>query len=251
MNPEAAVWEIYSAIQGEGLCLGERHVFVRLAGCNLGCRFCDTPAREPGRPVCMVEQDPGSGDFREVPNPLSAEDTLAEVVRLVGDTPEARQVSLTGGEPLLAAGFVEALAKGLKARGIPVYLETNGTLPDEMMRVRELVDWVAMDMKLPSAAGGEPLWEAHRAFLETAIGPSVFVKVIVTFEASGEDVKRAAELIARVNRTLPLVLQPVTPAWDVRRGIGLERLRFFESIANRYLETVRVIPQVHKILGER
>ena len=113
MKPEAAVWEIYSAIQGEGLCLGERHVFVRVAGCNLDCRFCDTPAREPGRPACMVEQDPGSGDFGEIPNPLSVHDALAEVVRLVQDTPEARQVSLTGGEPLLAPDFVEALAKGL------------------------------------------------------------------------------------------------------------------------------------------
>ena len=108
-----------------------------------------------------------------------------------------------------------------------------------------------MDMKLPSAAGGEPLWEAHRAFLEAARGPRLFVKIIVTFETSGEDVKRAAELIAGVDRTFPLVLQPVTPARDVRRGIGPKRLRFFESMANRYLETVRVIPQVHRILGER
>jgi organic radical activating enzyme len=198
-----------------------------------------------------VEQDPGSGDFREVPNPLGVKDTLAEVVRLVQDTPQARQVSLTGGEPLLAPDFVVALAEGLQAQGIPVYLETNGTLPDEMIRVRDRVGWVAMDMKLPSAAGGEPLWEEHGAFLEAAQGPRLFVKAIVTFETSGEDVKRAAELIAGVDRSIPLVLQPVTPARDVRRGIGPERLRFFESMANRHLETVRVIPQVHRILGER
>jgi 7-carboxy-7-deazaguanine synthase len=250
-KPDAAVWEIYSAIQGEGFCLGERHVFVRVAGCNLDCRFCDTPARESDCPACAVEQTPGSGDFEEVPNPLSPDGALARVVRLARGKPAARQVSLTGGEPLLAVGFVEALARGLKAQGIGVHLETNGTLPDEMTRVRDLVDWVAMDIKLPSAAGGGALWQTHRAFLEAVRGPRVFVKVVVTFEASGEDVTRAAELIAAVDPAIPLVLQPVTPAREVLQGIEPERLRVLESIAARYLETVRIIPQVHRVLGER
>ena len=151
----------------------------------------------------------------------------------------------------MAVGFVEALARALKERGVGTHLETNGTLAAEMNRVRDLVEWVAMDMKLPSSAGVEPLWERHDAFLRAARGTSVFVKIVVTPGTLESDVATAARAVAGVDRTIPLVLQPVTPAREIAGAPRPEQMRTFESIAMKYLENVRVIPQVHRILGER
>ena len=39
---DAPIIEIFSSIQGEGLLIGERQIFVRFAGCNLDCTYCDT-----------------------------------------------------------------------------------------------------------------------------------------------------------------------------------------------------------------
>ncbi|PLX95348.1 MAG: 7-carboxy-7-deazaguanine synthase QueE, partial [Desulfuromonas sp.] len=63
--------ELFSSIQGEGVFLGERQAFLRLAGCNLDCAYCDTPFVPTSH--CRVEETPGSGVFYDLPNPLSRE----------------------------------------------------------------------------------------------------------------------------------------------------------------------------------
>ena len=62
-------------------------------------------------------------------------------------------VSLTGGEPLFSVEFLEAFLPLLKAAGHRIYLETNGTLPDNLTRVIEYVDVISADIKLESSTG--------------------------------------------------------------------------------------------------
>jgi 7-carboxy-7-deazaguanine synthase len=234
--------EIFASIQGEGLYCGQRQTFVRLAGCNLDCRYCDTPAsREPNPPTCRVEQSPGSGRFENVPNPLAV-DIVLRRCRTLGSV----AVTLTGGEPLLQPEFAAALARALKQDGRQVHLETNGTLADGLGAVAPFVDVIAMDMKIPSAAGCE-LWDQHERFLDAAVGSDVlmFVKAIVAPEATESEIERCAGLIASRSRSIPLVIQPVTGERPVA-GLRLMRL---QEVALAKLEDVRVIPQCHKVLG--
>lgn len=109
--------EIFYSLQGEGFFTGVPSVFVRFAGCNLRCAFCDTDF----------------SDFTEM-----SED---EIVAEVGACP-ARHVVITGGEPVLQ--LTASLVKRIQDGGRTVQIETNGTraLPEGCRP-----DWVTCSPK--------------------------------------------------------------------------------------------------------
>src|SRR6185295_14199221 len=98
--------------------------------------------------------------------PAACEEVERRVESLLEERPHA-SVSVTGGEPLVHAAFLETLLPRLQARGLRTHLETNGTLAAALRRVIAAVDVVAMDIKLPSATGRET-WAEHREFLSVA-----------------------------------------------------------------------------------
>lgn len=104
--------EVFYSIQGEGMWTGTPAVFVRLAGCNLACDFCDT--------------DYSTKFF------ASVDDAVALVRKIGGDCP---MVVLTGGEPL-AQRETHDLIEALRRDGRRVHIESNGTiftdLPDDV-----------------------------------------------------------------------------------------------------------------------
>ncbi len=100
--------EIFYSVQGEGTWTGTPAVFVRLAGCNLSCSFCDT--------------DYALKFF------ASVNDVVARVRAEGGDCP---MVILTGGEPL-AQQETRALIDALRADGRRVHIESNGTLATDV-----------------------------------------------------------------------------------------------------------------------
>ena len=102
------VSEIFYSIQGEGYWTGTPAVFVRLAGCNLNCRFCDT-------------------DY-SLKFLATADDVVARVRELGAACPT---VVLTGGEPL-AQTESSALIDALRADDRRVHIESNGTIPVEL-----------------------------------------------------------------------------------------------------------------------
>ena len=224
---KASILEIFKSRQGEGICAGDPQVFVRFGGCNLTCDYCDTPESIPAR----------SG--RE----LSIEDVLNRLAELGRGDP-LPAISLTGGEPLMQAPFLEGLVPGLRARGYKIYLETNGTLPKALGRIVNACDWIAMDFK-PESAIGQDLWEAHRWFLEIG-GDKVFVKMVLTDATKETEFHRGVAMIARVRPAIPLVLQPATP-WGKARSIPLPRLTSWWEWATRRVRDVRIIPQIHRL----
>lgn len=114
--------EIFYSLQGEGYYTGTPAVFVRFAGCNLRCPFCDTD--------------------HAASQPMSADDIL----RAIAPYP-AKMVVLTGGEPSLYVD--EELVNRLHAAGKYLTIETNGTHP-----LPQGIDWVTLSPKfyaLPAA----------------------------------------------------------------------------------------------------
>lgn len=244
----ADIIEIFSSIQGEGIFVGVRQIFLRLAGCNLSCQYCDTPVKST--PYCRVEMTPGSGIFQEYPNPLSVGDTMAILSQL--HPGRHHSISLTGGEPLVSVEFIKELLPGIRAAGLPVYLETNGTLPDKLQEISSMVDFISMDIKLPTTANCGDTWDRHRDFLMVAGQHKVFVKMVVTGDTSDGDIRQAAALIKAIDPAIPLVLQPVTPGTDNRvRPPDAKRVIDIQDLALLILPDVRVIPQTHVYMGQR
>ena len=120
--------EIFYSLQGEGHFSGTPAVFVRFAGCNLRCPFCDT--------------DHANGV------PMTAQEIVAAVSRF-----PAHHIILTGGEPSLH--ITRELIAALHEAGAFVAIETNGThtLP-------EGIDWVALSPKDAYVAGAQPVLAA-------------------------------------------------------------------------------------------
>ncbi len=244
------VVEVFSSIQGEGLHVGRRHIFLRFFACNIRCVYCDTPDSLTGRPAARLELTPGRGDFERRENPLTRQEVLEAVLRLSATPHDA--VSLTGGEPLLQAAFLRTLIPPLRKAGLRIYLETNGTLPDRLEEVIEGVDTVAMDLKLPQTLPDGRDWSAaHAECLRIALAREVFCKLVLPPQPVLTDVRRMAETVAAVSRDVPFVIQPVTPFGAVSRPPTAEEVLGAYETAREVLPDVRVIPQTHRMMHLR
>ncbi|MCE9624168.1 MAG: 7-carboxy-7-deazaguanine synthase QueE [Deltaproteobacteria bacterium] len=235
--------EIFSSFQGEGPHLGEPMAFLRFQDCALSCKFCDTPASFEKHADFRVETPPQSARFQSYPNPVDGE----FLTRLL--QPFSGQIlSITGGEPLQQADFLAAWLPDL-AWGDPVLLETSGVFPAALAKVIASIDIVSMDMKLPSVTGMRSYWNEHAEFLRIARQKQVYVKVVVSKPTDLDELREAIAIVEREAPGIPFILQPVTPAREVGETIPEARLRELYDFSKQRLADVRVIPQVHPMLG--
>lgn len=125
------VVEKFVSINGEGQKAGELAVFIRFRGCNLDCSFCDTAWAKgfdvPCEKMCSEE-----------------------IVNYVLDT-GVKNVTLTGGEPLLQKEIDELIQQLLRQKGISVEIETNGSVNLSCFLNHERRPSMTMDYKLPGS----------------------------------------------------------------------------------------------------
>ena len=118
--------EIFFSIQGESSYAGLPCIFIRLAGCNLKCEYCDTAYAQDLEQGCE----------------MSIEDIMHEVKKF-----KCNMVEITGGEPLIQDEAV-LLIKKLLAKKYKVLLETNGTISLKPIDKRVVK---IMDIKTPGS----------------------------------------------------------------------------------------------------
>jgi organic radical activating enzyme len=242
MTSTASISEIFSSIQGEGVYVGERQVFVRFIGCNIECDYCDTIQNlKPDE--CILKD---LHETKKILNPVSLDEAAGFISKLNANPGLHHSLCLTGGEPLLQVDFLKELLPKVKMKK---YLETNGTLPDHLAEIIDLVDIIAMDIKLTSAANCTSYMKEHAKFLEAAYMKEVFVKVVFTKDSTPKEIDEACDLVAAVDASVPMVLQPVTPQRGLKNKPTPEQCLSFQAIAKRKLKKVLVIPQTHKLTG--
>jgi organic radical activating enzyme len=220
---KARIAEIFSSIQGEGIYLGEKQIFVRFFGCNLNCKFCDTKLDR------FSEYEP--------------QELFKEIELYQGNY---HSISFTGGEPLLQKDFLAEVLKLTSKAGYKNYLETNGTLPGELESLINYLDIIAMDIKLPTSTGMGEFWGMHERFLKAAAKKEVFLKTVICASTKEEDLRKVSGLIKKVNPSVILVLQPDS---QEERGLLQAKLESFKNICAEEKITACVVPQMHKIVG--
>ncbi len=276
----APIREIFCSVQGEGPYVGTRQAFVRFSGCNLKCKYCDTDFSNPG--TCDYEKGEGSGSFEKVTNPVSAR----QLKGMLQPFRNLHSISLTGGEPLLHADFIEELARLDLAA--PLYLESNMTLPEQARKIKDGVTYVAGDFKLPEALGLEnPQFREtgkNREARETHIENTVecfkilkksetrdcFCKIVLSGNSDPASVLSAVDAIAEYVSCV--ILQPETGIGNPEAGTNMKSpvtqpsamqpsltqpsatqssvktLIELQSVLLEKIDT-RIIPQTHRMWG--
>ncbi len=169
------VTEIFRSLQGEGKNQGKSCLFIRLAGCNLDCHWCDTEYSRSGG------------------KEMSLDAILEQVWRI-----NPPYVCITGGEPLMQAGELEPLLVSLHKRGALIDIETNGTY--SFTRLQPYAS-ICMDVKCPSS--GE---QSDLALLAT-IRPQDSVKFVLKDET---DCRYAQQIIESHRIAGEIFFSPVT-----------------------------------------
>lgn len=240
--------EIFSSVQGEGKYVGCRQLFIRLIGCNMECPYCDTNTLAHVKSVpCLLEAVNGYQEKLKLANPVKIEDVLPYIKYRL-QFPH-HSVSITGGEPLLFTDFIRMLADEIKSFNVPLFLETNGTLPEQLEKVIDIVDIISMDMKLPSDVQAE-YWREHEEFLHIAARKDVYVKIVVSEQSTEADFIKALDIIKHVDENILLVLQPITPQGGLCAAPP-QKMLDWQDLALRTLKNVRVIGQTHRLLDLR
>jgi len=214
------VKEIFSSVQGEGPYVGYKQLFIRFCGCNLNCNYCDTNHNIEG----------------------AKEYTANELSEICRENLDCHSVSLTGGEPLLNIDFLKEF---VPKSPLPVYLETNGTLYENLKQIIDNITYVAADIKLSSCAGVDELWEIHNKFFSVAGKKILFAKAVFDEKITDEEINNLVGLCVKYEAEL--ILQPKTV--NDKPSVSSD---FVLNVLNKCLKQykkVRVIPQVHKFLN--
>jgi organic radical activating enzyme len=260
--------EVFASVQGEGAFVGEPQAFLRLRGCPVRCRWCDTPGslRVSGEDRARIAAPPERGGVRRVPpwaTPFQAACWIAEV-----EPGAPRTVSVTGGEPLLWPDFLLGLRSMLSPRRL--HLETAGAHPRTLARVVDAFDHVSLDLKVDAdldepvevgevPGGPAPVAEraprtraewcsAREACLGVVAGRDAAAKIVVSGERSPDEIAPLLDVVEARAPGIAVILQPATPMGGATAPSAETIASLVEMARDRDL-AVRVVPQVHRALG--
>ncbi|MBP1912768.1 7-carboxy-7-deazaguanine synthase QueE [Thermococcus stetteri] len=245
--------EVFNSWQGEGgsvegSAFGRRQIFVRFAGCDLHCVWCDSKEYIDASRVSRwrYEIEPFTGRFEYNSNPASVEEVVGAILRL--DTGDIHSISYTGGEPTLQVKPLKALMERMKELGFDNFLETHGGLPELIKEVAPLTDYASVDIKDETARATEDwrglvLREVESIRILKRAGAKTYAKLVVTSETKVENVRWYASLLKGL---APMVIQPREPM-DIPQARLMELYREAARVMGR--KNVGLSFQVHKYLN--
>ena len=211
------VVEKFVSVNGEGTRSGQLAIFIRFAGCNLNCSYCDTTW----------------ANAKDVPYKLMTAEEIYEYIKAA----KVRNITLTGGEPLLQEGILELLEILSKDKTLHIEIETNGSVPLEKFLNMENPPSFTMDYKLPSSNMEDKMVLENFKFLTN--------KDTVKFvSGSLEDLEKAKYIIS----TYTLIDKTNIYISPVFGKIEMDSI--VEFMKDNNLNGVTLQMQLHKVIWE-
>jgi len=222
-------------IQGEGHFIGQKVIFIRTAGCDYQCKWCDTKYAWAGN-------DP----YTE----MTPKEVFQAVFNLSG-LYNCSHVVITGGNPCIIGDEMEELIEYLQNQHYHVSVETQGSIWQDWLSE---VNHVVISPKPPSS-GITTNWETLEAFRDN-LYPSMYSIKVVIFDDEDYEYARQVNALFEEEMNLVMYLQVGTPvivgdsSLDAMRAIVLGRLNWLVSkvVADKDMNEVRVLPQLHTLI---
>ena len=231
------LFEIFTSVEGEGILYGTKTMFVRLAGCPFTCFYCDT--------VDALPMD--SGNEYEIKDACNLIDKNLEE--------NTYKVNFTGGEPLVQAEGVLEMAKFIKSKKIPTYLESSCYDSEKFSKVIPFIDFIKIEFKTPEAKFVDDnhyskLIENALECLKISINSkkSTYIKIVVSAKTQLEDFKNLLEKIFNIVSKKELCGFIIQPTYGIAEPSLEQLLKFYDAVFPYYNE-VRIVPQLHKFIG--
>ncbi|MGA8844055.1 MAG: 7-carboxy-7-deazaguanine synthase QueE [Nitrososphaeraceae archaeon] len=232
--------EIFTSIEGEGILFGTKTLFIRLAGCHLKCRWCDTQYALP--------LDSGT-DY-------SIEDAEGLIVKNL--RPFTYKVNFTGGEPLLQYEAVIKLAKFIRKNyKIKTYIESSCFDSDRFCKILPYVDICKIEFKTRDSKVTDNehyddllLNELRCLKLAKKYCKTTYIKVVVTQSTTYESFEELIRVIFKEKITSNIMGFIIQPSYGIDKPSINKLLDFYDIVFPIYPE-VKIIPQLHKEIGAR
>lgn len=228
--------EVFTSIEGEGIYLGTKTLFIRFAGCPLKCFWCDTP-------YALSLND-------------GKEYEIEEAKRLIDKNimTNTFKVNLTGGEPLLQYKAVYEIAKHLKSKGLTTYLESSCYDANRFDYILPWIDICKIEFKTNNSnavrkENYEKLVNENLQCLHDALSNKkiTYIKIVISNKDNPKDIKIILDKIfKRVDEEMiyGFVLQP---AYGVEPSMK-QMLEIYDEVY-KYYRGVRIIPQIQKVMN--
>ncbi|HSD05000.1 MAG TPA: 7-carboxy-7-deazaguanine synthase QueE [Nitrosopumilaceae archaeon] len=229
------LFEIFTSVEGEGILYGTKTLFVRLAGCPFKCFYCDTKD--------------------SLPMNSGQEYSVEEACNLIEKNLEKNtyKVNFTGGDPLVQSEAVLEMAKFVKTKKIPTYLESSCYDSQKFLQILPYIDYIKIEFKTPESEFVDPqhyskLLENELQCLNYAANSkkTTYIKVVISSKTELEPFKELLEKVFSIKTEIAGFI--IQPTYGIAEP-SLKQLFSFYDAVYPYYKNVRIIPQLHKFIG--